>query len=225
MTLKEIYKYLEEVGTLTFATTHNGEVHLRIAHFNGYDEEGLYLRTMANKPYGRQLLETGKLSVCGVKSEPITAHDENGVPEFPPGFTIRLIGEVKKVSEAEIREKATTNDMFKLAAYDLDKYPAMREGNFVLHNFKGEIFDYDFGCTKRDHKLLRTRFSHGGMTYNQAGPVITDVCIECGLCKDKCSFKAIEEGTPFKVNSSKCDDCGDCIIVCPVDAIEVSKVF
>lgn len=223
MNIKEIYEKLERIGVLTFSTIYNGEVHSRIAHLNGYDENGIYFRTMWNKPFARQLKETKKVTLCGISDSRVLDHDENGVPEFPPGYFIRLIGEVKYLSEENVRELAKTNEKLKLAAYDMEKYPAMKEGNFVIYKAKGEIFDYDFECKRRDHKVLRKRFQFGGMNYNEAGPTITDRCIECGKCFKSCTFKAIEKGSPYRILSERCDDCGSCIMVCPVDAIELSK--
>jgi ferredoxin len=223
MKIKEIYEKLEEVGVLTFSTIYKNEVHSRIVHLNGYDENAIYFRTMWNKPFARQVKETGKVTLCGVTDSRVLSHDENGVPEFPPGYSIRLIGEVKHLDEGTVRELAKTNEQLKLAVYDMDKYPAMKEGNFAIYKAKGEIFDYDFDCKKRDHKVLRTRFEFGGVPYNEAGPIITDKCIECGKCFKVCSFKAIEKGSPYRVLSERCDDCGSCIMTCPVNAIEVSK--
>ena len=223
MLVKEIYEKLDAVGVLTFSTIYEGEVHSRIVHLNGYDETGIYFRTMWNKPFARQLRANPNLAVCGVSDSSVLGHGENGVPDFPPGYSIRLVGQVIHLEENQVRELAKDNELLQLAVYDMDKYHAMKDGNFKIHTAKGEIFDYDFECVNRDHKLLRTRFSFGGMTYNEAGPTITDKCIECGACKDVCTFKAIEEGSPFKVNGNKCDDCGSCIMTCPVDAIELSK--
>ncbi len=62
----------------------------------------------------------------------------NGTPTFPPSYTIRLIGEVKKVAPEVIKEKAKTNKALLSAANDIDKYPAMAEGNFVIYKAKGE---------------------------------------------------------------------------------------
>lgn len=223
MTIKEIYEKMNEVGLLTFSTMHNDEIHSRIAHLNGYDDEGIYFRTMWNKPYGRQLKETGKVTICGASDSRILGHNEDGVPEFPPGYTIRLIGEVRHLSEAEVRERARDNEALQLAVYDMDKYTAMRDGNFMIYKGKGELLDYDFECLNREHKLLRERFQFGGATYNKVGPTITDNCIECGLCFDNCTFKAIESGTPYRIISERCDDCGSCLMNCPVDAIELSQ--
>lgn len=225
MEIKKVYEYAEKIGVLVFSTISDDEVHSRVAHFNGYDEEGIYFRTMANKPYARQLIESGKVTVCGITDTSITSHDENGAPVFPPSYSFRLIGDVKKVSKEVIKEKAKTNKELRTAANDIELYPAMGEGNFVIYKAKGEIFDVDFDCVNRDHKLERLRFEFGDKSFNEAGVRINDKCIECGICKKICSFKAIEEGSPYKVISNRCDDCGSCLLKCPVGAIEESLVF
>jgi hypothetical protein len=46
MELKKLYQYIEEMGVMDFSTIYNNEVHSRSAHFNGFDEEGLYFRTI-----------------------------------------------------------------------------------------------------------------------------------------------------------------------------------
>lgn len=224
MTIKEIYDYAEKIGVLTFSTISEGEVHSRIAHFNGYDEDGIYLRTMDTKPYYRQLMKTSKLTVCG-SSEGGVDHDSDGMALFKPGYTFRLIGEVRCVPLEELKEKAVNNEMLEMAVKDALRYPAMAGGNFVIHKAKVEIYDYDFECETRDHKLLRTRVGFGGATYNPVGPRITDKCISCGKCSKVCTFKAIKEGKPYEVISERCDDCGSCRIACPVDAIEESLRF
>ncbi len=227
MELSKIYEYLDRVGVLTFSTIYNGEVHSRIAHFNGYDDEGIYFRTMANKPYGRQLMETQKLTVCGHYGKGILNHEELGaVPEFAPGYTIRLVGDIRHVPSQEIIQKAETNKMLEVAARDITLYPAMRDGNFVLYRAKGELYEYDFEKVNRSHKLLRTRFAFGGADFNQAGLIIGEGCIGCGICYKTCSFDAIESvGNKYKVNPNRCDECGSCMLKCPVGAISESLVF
>ncbi len=220
MTIKEIYDYADKIGVLIFSTIHNGEVQSRAAHFNGYDDEGIYFRTMGNKPYGRQLKETLKVTVSGICGGGIENHDDVGaIPEFQPGFVFRLIGDLRYMPPEEITEKAKTNKYLEVAARDIDMYPAMANGNYVIHRGRGEIFDYDFETKVRDHKVLRTRFAFGGAKVNPAGVRISDACVSCGICKKVCSFKAIEEGRPYKVISERCDDCGSCMLACPKNAI------
>jgi len=226
MEIKEIYDLIEQIGCMTFSTiADSGEVHSRIAHFNGFDEDGLYFRTMVTKPYYRQLMNHGKLTVCGMTDQRVLGHDEDGAPQFPPSFSLRLVGKVRNVADDVIIEKAKTNELLKTAVQDMEKYPAMKGANFIMYAAKGDLFDTDFELKSRDYKLLRKRFSFGGMKYNEAGPRINDNCVACGACKKACSFKAIEEGDIYRVNPSRCDDCGDCRFACKFDAIEPSLEF
>ena len=48
---------------------------------------------------------------------------------------------------------------------------------------------------------------------------ITDECIACAACEPECEAGAIsEEGEIFAVDPRRCDDCGTCMEVCPVEA-------
>ncbi len=228
MTIQEIYQYADKIGLLSFSTIHNGEVHSRIAHFNGYDNEGIYLRTMGSKTYGRQLKEGGILTVCGHYGEGILNHNEIGAePIFAPGYTFRLIGKVRFVPAEEIIEKAKTNKMLEVAARDIKYYPAMANGNFMIYSAKVEIYDYDFAKVNRPYKLERTRAAFGGATFNHAGVRIDkEKCIGCNVCAETCSFSAIiPSDNGYSVNPSRCDDCGSCMLKCPVEAIKPSLVF
>lgn len=169
MTINEVYDYAEKIGTLVFSTIYDNEVHSRIAHFNGYDEDGIYFRTMNTKPYFRQLLSNGKITVCG-STQSNVAHDENGMAIFKPGYTFRLIGEIRNISEEELRTKASNHPDIEMAVKDMDRYVTMRNANFVIYKAKIEIYDYDFELETRNHKLLRTRGEFGGAKYNLAGP-------------------------------------------------------
>ncbi len=104
-----------------------------------------------------------------------------------------------------------------MVTHDIKKYPNTRI--FVIHRACGEIFDYDFAMEHRDHKLLRTAFSFGGMAPNVAGVAITEKCVACGKCFAVCSFKAIKPGEKYSVIEERCDECGDCFVACPVEAI------
>lgn len=219
MNIDEIWNYLEKIGCLTFATISDGFVHPRIVHPYAYDEEGIYFMSMNIKPFARQLRQTKQVSVCGMwPKTQILGVDENLVPEFPPGFTLRIIGHVREIFEEEVRLKAKTNPQFKKTLFDLKKYPATC--NFQIYKGKGEIYDFDYEMKNRDHKLLRTRFAFGGDTYNPSGSRITDECTECGECFEVCTFKAIKKGSPYEVISERCDECGSCALVCPVKAIK-----
>ncbi len=98
MTIAEIYEIIEKIGCMTFSTIgESGEVFSRIAHFNGYDDDGLYFRTMTVKPYYRQLMKNGQMTVCGMTDNNILEHDDDGAANFPPSRTLRLVGQIKNV--------------------------------------------------------------------------------------------------------------------------------
>lgn len=50
----------------------------------------------------------------------------------------------------------------------------------------------------------------------------SSVCIKCGLCKRTCRFDAISE--ELEVLPIKCEGCGACTLVCPVEAICLEEV-
>jgi hypothetical protein len=123
MEIKQIFEYAEKIGFLTFSTIEDGCVHSRIAHFYAADADGLYLRTMFIKPFYRQMIKTGKLTVCGMyPATKITGYDENGVPDFDPGYTLRIAGDVRELSEDEVQRKAENNSQFKISLFDMTKY-------------------------------------------------------------------------------------------------------
>ena len=219
MDMKTIFGKFDQIGCLTFATIEKDTPQTRIAHLFAYDDEGLYFRTMTVKPFYRQLKETGKVSVCGMYPETRVFHDENGMPRFKPGYTIRATGDVREISLTLLKEKAAVRGIFMMGVKDIERYPAMT--TFCLYRAWGEVYDFDYEMEHRPHKLLRTGFSFGGARIPFRGMRITEKCISCGECRDRCTFKAISErGDRFVVDHSKCDACGDCYTVCPAGAVE-----
>jgi ferredoxin len=220
MTIADIYKKFDQIGCLTFATIDKDTPQTRIAHLFAYDDDGLYFRTMIVKPFYAQLKKAGKVSICGMYPKTSVSHNEEGMPYFLPGYTIRATGDVKEISFATLKDKAVVNDMFSLGVKDIEKYPAMT--TFCLYRAWGEVFDFDFEMEHRSHKLLRTGFCFGGEHVPFRGVRITEECISCGVCRERCSFKAIDQQHDrFIIDHAKCDACGDCYVACPANAIEI----
>ena len=218
LSIKEVYELFEKIGCCSFATLDgNGGVDSRIAHFFAYSDEGLYLRTMTGKPFYRQMVEGGKLSVCGEMTSAPCEWDEDNMPHFQPGYMVRVSGEVRVLSRAEVEERAQVDPHFAVAIYDINKYPETVV--LVLHSAWGELYDYDFNMVNRDHKILRERFAWNNATFVDPGFHITDDCIECGACASACTHKAIVVGTPYSILGKRCDECGNCHNVCPTGAV------
>lgn len=219
MNSKDIYEKFDKIGAFTFATIENNRPRTRIAHLFAYDEDGLYFRTMTTKPFYVQVQKTGKIALGGMYPNAAVTHDENGMPEWEPGYTVNLTGDVVEISLESLKQKAADEPMFELGVKDIDRYPAMT--TFCIYRGFGEVFDFDFEMKVRGHKLLRTPFSFGGMEIPFRGMRITEECIGCGECFENCTFKAIcQEENMYRIDNSKCDVCGDCTTVCPVEAIE-----
>jgi ferredoxin len=218
--LSDIYEKFGKIGCLTFATIDQNYPQTRIAHLFAYDHEGLYFRTMITKPFYSQLNETKKVSICGMFPKTYVGHDDEGMPFFEPGYTIRATGDIKEIPLETLKEKAAVNDMFMLGVKDIERYPAMT--TFCLCSAWGEVYDFDFEMKHRDHKLLRTGFSFGGKPIPIRGMRITEECIACGECQERCSFKAIsQQDEQFVIDPARCDVCGDCYTVCPANAVEM----
>lgn len=214
---EQIYEYFDRIGCCVFATIDGDCPSTRIAHFVAYDDEGLYFTTMDVKPFYRQLKATGKVSVCALSVTPkIKGENERGY-YFEPGYQVRVSGDVREVPLDEV--KAKDNPIFRYAIEDTERYPSTR--TFVVYRGKGEVYDYDYEWEKRDHKLERFRFAFGAADVVAPGLVIDpDTCIGCGTCKGICSFDAIaSDGGVFKIMGNRCDECGNCLVNCPVQAI------
>lgn len=220
MEIIDVYERFDKIGCLVFATVDKTFPQTRIAHLFAHDHEGLYFRTMITKPFYDQLKKTEMVSICGMYPQTSVSHDEEGMPYFPPGYTIRATGDVEEILFEALKEKAAENEMFMLGVKDIERYPAMT--TFCLFRAWGEIYDFDFEMERRSHKLLRTGFCFGGIHIPFRGVRITDNCISCGDCMERCSFKAIyKSGEQYVIDHNKCDVCGDCYTICPEGAVDI----
>lgn len=224
MTIKEIYKAFDRIGCLTFATINaQGEPETRIAHLRAYDDDGIYFMTMFTKSFYAQLKQTGKVSICGLCANTQVSHNEDGMPVFNRGYSIRMTGTVREISLAEI--KAKNNPLFDMCIKDQQLYPSMVI--FCITSASGDIFDYDFERETRENKLNRSYFSYNGAQIHYKGLIIDqNKCVRCGICKEHCSFLAIEKKhNQYRISPHRCDECGDCFLSCPLQAIHYKSTI
>ena len=71
------------------------------------------------------------------------------------------------------------------------------------------------------HLLLNpsTREKHEFWS-GQVAVIDEEKCTQCGLCREICHFKAIEE---LKIDPVSCEGCGFCYHVCPAEAINMKE--
>lgn len=48
-----------------------------------------------------------------------------------------------------------------------------------------------------------------------------NLCVKCGVCKNSCKFLAIDN--EISINTTKCEGCSVCTVVCPTNAISMVK--
>lgn len=224
LTNKEVFEKFEKLHSYSFATIDNEYPEIRIAHLLTYDDKGLYFQTMKVKPFYKQLKKDEKVAILSHVTENINSKkDEEGLSYFPPGFFIRLKGDVRELSFQELVNKSLLNNKFIPLINDIKKYPTMT--TFVIDKYCGEVFDYDFEKSKRNNKILRNKFSFNQINYVESFfKINSDKCISCGMCKKVCSFYAIEKNNNFySINKNYCDECGSCYVVCPKNAIIVKN--
>ncbi len=225
MTIKDIYAAIDKVGCMSVATHTDDGLQSRIVSLCGFDDEGLYFLTMNIKPFYRQMKKNPSVTLCGMF--PTSRKDSKnavGQPYFPPGFTLRISGEVHEVDATAIQQKAAAGSVAHQYAHEeQERYPAMRL--FCIYKGHGEIYDFDYEKEHREHKLIRERFAFGGAAIVPWGARIdAERCIACGECAEACTFNAIlADKKTYRCQPQYCDECGSCALVCPQAAIAFAQ--
>ena len=136
MTLNEIHKAIEKIGSLTLTTLDSDTMHSRIISICGGDDEGIYFLTMDVKPFYRQLKNNPQVALCGIyPSSRKTGKNTVGQPTFAPGFTLRITGEAREIPEDEVKEKAATSRLsfFLFYGFYFYRFCALRPETFTLY--------------------------------------------------------------------------------------------
>lgn len=73
--------------------------------------------------------------------------------------------------------------------------------------------------TPNVHLFLGKGRPIGSLTLKR--PHISDACVGCGVCVNRCPHQALVYGKPPQLLDDLCEGCGLCAVVCPVNAIDM----
>ena len=172
-----------------------GDPHNRIINVLLADDRGVFLVASRGKPFYKQMLESGRVSLAA---------------SVPPNQSLKFDGKVKLAGKAELDEIFVQNPGLG------EVYP--KETRCILDAFwvyegSGEWFDL------RYHPIARETFAYGGAKEEHHGFEIQKTCTACGLCAPQCPQGCIEVGTPYRIVWAHCLQRGRCAEVCPADSV------
>ena len=109
--------------------------------------------------------------------------------------------------------------LFRKNSYMEKIYPDARSRSaltvFQIYERTGEWFD----LSRRP--IERAGFSFGDAQATASGYFVTDKCIGCKLCYSRCPQKCIDiSRRPVVIQQEHCLHCGNCLEICPAEAIE-----
>lgn len=198
MTVQECLRILRGIKDAAFATVdEKGDPHVRIIDVMLVEEGRLYFCTARGKAFYRQLMRTPRTEITGLNRE---------------YQMVRLLGSVRRLPN----QKKWIDRIFEENPSMNDVYPG--ESRYILEPFcieSGEIEFFDLGKTP----IYRESFAFGEAEAPKKGFEITDACIGCGICGEKCPQQCIREGHPFVIRQEHCLHCGLCYENCPVQVV------
>ncbi len=202
MDAKTCLQKLQNVGVLAFATVdEHGGPQIRNISAIHYEADAMYFFTARGKDFCRQLLSDGRVQVLGY-----TKYKE----------MIRLSARAKSVRKADQRK--WIDAIFAEQPYLSNVYPGdtRTPAGIVFEITDGEIEYFHLGV----NPIFRESYAIGNGTVTEKGYRITDACIGCGSCAERCPQRCIEPGTPYQIQKEHCLHCGSCQAACPVQAVE-----
>ncbi|MBQ9327382.1 MAG: 4Fe-4S binding protein [Solobacterium sp.] len=166
------------------------------------DDSSLYFLTAKGKGFYDRLVKRCFLAMTAIKGETTLS-----------SVAVSLRGNVRELGYEKIPE------LFMKNPYMHEIYPteeSMRALTvFQVYEGNGEWFD----LSKKP--IERVSFTFGGAEKKQEGYYITNACIACGICTGVCPQKCImTDCIPFEIEQAHCLHCGNCMVACPVGAVE-----
>lgn len=196
--LKQIREVID--GVLS-TVDENGNSQSRIIDIMHIDEDTIYFLTARGKNVYKEIINHPQISYVNLKDNK----------------SVRINGIAKKLDN----QKKWIDLMFEENHFMNNVYPG--ESRYILEPFKvvsGEMEYFDL----TQKPIFRQTFKINTDIITKKGYIITEKCIQCGLCAEKCPQKVITEGTPYKISQNNCLHCGICYENCPVKAIKYRKI-
>lgn len=192
---------LKLCGVLSFATVGmNGEPQIRCISAVHYEPDSLYFFTARGKSFCGELLADGRVQILAY-----TRFKE----------MIRLSGKAVPVPESEQADRINT--IFSEQPYLANVYPGDTRDIGIVFGINSFTIEYfDLGA----HPIFRETYTVGGAETLLKGFRITESCIGCGTCLERCPQKCITPGEPYRIQPEHCLHCGACFEGCPAGAVE-----
>ena len=199
ITKNDCLRILKEIKDVVFSTVDEyGKPKSRIIDVMIIENEKLYFCTARGKDFYKQLVNDGEVSITGMNSE---------------YKMVRLEGKANKLED----QKEWIDRIFNENPSMNSVYPS--DSRYILEAFCIEDAIIEF-MDLNVEPINRKSFAIGEKQVKERGYVINEDCIECGICKENCPTKCIEEGVPYFINHNNCLHCGLCYESCPVSAIK-----
>lgn len=207
MTAEEYLSYIvNEIHTTVVATVDDNGLPVTAAiDMMDDDGHGLYFLTAKGKGFYDRLMKRRYLSLTAMKGA-----------DTMSSVAVSVRGKVRNLGPERIP------DLFEKNTYMYEIYPTKESRSaleaFQLYEGTGEWFD----LSKKP--VERASFAFGGAAEKEEGYFVTDQCIGCRDCYEKCPQKCIDVSRkPVVIYQSNCLHCGNCYEVCPVGAVEKRK--
>ncbi len=202
--LKYFSYIVDEIHTVIVGTVDENGLPITCAiDIMDYDDNSLYFLTAKGKSFFERLKNKKYLSFTGMKGDDTLSR-----------VAVSVSGEVREIGSEKLQELFTKNPYM----YEIYKTEESRSALtvFQIYNGSGEWFD----LSKKPIERAIFNFGDSKELGIDKGYFISEKCIGCGMCLNKCPQSCINsEHNPFVIKQKNCLHCGNCFNICPMKAI------